>query len=184
MKHAILMLLILLAVSCQKDGIAVADNELADLQALERSAYPDILQLPTGFQPEGITIGPEHTFYVGSLVTGSIYEGDLSTGEGSVFITPPPPAMAVGLSLDTRSGYLFVAGGLMGAGIVYDYTTGDLVGVYPFSTPFTAFINDVVVTQKAVYFTDSSHPTLYKVPLGAGGELPDPSGIIALRPHH
>ena len=176
MKHAILMLLVFMAVSCQKDEVAVIDNELL----LERSAFPDILPLPTGFQPEGIIIGPEHTFYVGSLVTGSIYKGDLSTGEGSVFITPPPPAMAVGLALDRRSEYLFVAGGLMSAGLVYSYSTGDLVGIFPFGAPFTMFINDVVVTKDAVYFTDSAHPNLYKVPLGQGGELPDPSVVTAL----
>jgi sugar lactone lactonase YvrE len=39
------------------------------------------------------------------------------------------------------------------------------------------FINDVVITREAAYFTNSSQAVYYRVPLGPGGELPDPGAI-------
>ena len=35
------------------------------------AAFPQVIQLPRGFQPEGIEIGNGTTFYVGSLVNGA-----------------------------------------------------------------------------------------------------------------
>ena len=46
---------------------------------------------------------------------------------------------------------------------VYDARTGALLKTYQFATAPT-FINDVVVTRDAAYFTDSSKPVLYQVP--------------------
>jgi hypothetical protein len=43
--------------------------------------------------------------------------------------------------------------------------------------PSLSFINDVIVTRSAAYFTDSFQPVLYRVPLGPGGELPDLSEV-------
>ncbi|HZN21437.1 MAG TPA: hypothetical protein VFB57_02625, partial [Gaiellaceae bacterium] len=37
--------------------------------------WPDVIPLPTGFQPEGIDIAGGHTFYVGSIPTGAVYRG-------------------------------------------------------------------------------------------------------------
>jgi hypothetical protein len=37
-----------------------------------------------------------------------------------------------------------------------------------------------VVTRSAAYFTNSFSPVLYKVPLSAGGRLPDPSEVQTL----
>src|ERR687898_2385854 len=48
--------------------------------------FPERIALPDGFRPEGIAIGKQATFYVGSIPTGAIYRGNLRTGEGSVFI--------------------------------------------------------------------------------------------------
>lgn len=47
--------------------------------------FPDVIQLPTGFQPEGIEVGRGTTFYVGSAANGAIYRGDLRTGSGAIF---------------------------------------------------------------------------------------------------
>jgi hypothetical protein len=52
-------------------------------------AFPDSVPLPNDFAPEGIAVGTGSTFYVGSLVDGDIYRGDLRSGEGSVFIDAP-----------------------------------------------------------------------------------------------
>jgi hypothetical protein len=41
-------------------------------------------------------------------------------------------------------------------------------------TDLPSFINDVVITRDAAYFTNSFQPVLYKVPLENGGGLPSP----------
>ena len=52
----------------------------------EATQQPATVPVPVDFQPEGIAIGTGDTFYVGSLRDGDIYRGDLSTGQGSVFV--------------------------------------------------------------------------------------------------
>ena len=45
-------------------------------------SLPNRIELPVGFQPEGITIGKAPYAYVGSLADGDIYRADLRTGRG------------------------------------------------------------------------------------------------------
>jgi len=130
--------------------------------------FPAVIQLPTGFQPEGIEIGKRTTFYVGSVATGAIYRGDLRTGEGAVFIPGAAGRSATGIEFDHNR--LFVAGASTGNAYVYDARTGALLQTYQLATAPT-FINDVVVTRDGAYFTDSSKPVLYKIPFGRGGSL-------------
>ena len=52
------------------------------------AARPDVIALPNGFAPEGITTGPGAVAYAGSLADGSIFRADLRTGEGEVFSGP------------------------------------------------------------------------------------------------
>src|SRR5918998_1545663 len=91
---------------------------------------PTVIELPQNFQPEGITTGKRHTFFVGSRVTGAIYRGSLRTGEGDILVAGGPEA-------------------------------GNDAG----------FINDVIVTRRGAYFTDSNNPWLYFVSFGTRGEL-------------
>lgn len=132
--------------------------------------FPKVIALPDGFQPEGIATGRGTSFYVGSLADGAIYRGDVLTGAGSVLVPGRPGRVAVGIEVDQRN-RLFVAGGPTGAGRVYDAATGTELASYAFAAPGTTFVNDVVVTQDAAYFTDSLNPVLYVVPIGPGGEL-------------
>ncbi|HET9387412.1 MAG TPA: hypothetical protein VFO67_19910 [Gemmatimonadales bacterium] len=140
--------------------------------------YPKIIELPDGFFPEGIEVGRGSTFYVGSLLDGAIYSGDLRTGDGSVLVEGEEGLAAVGIKVDERTNYLFVAGGF-GTARVYDAATGELLAGYTLTTvPFPAtLVNDVIVTRDAAYFTDSFQPVLYKLPLGPGGALPDSSDV-------
>ena len=134
------------------------------------AAFPQVIQLPNGFQPEGIEVGKGNTFYVGSRVTGAIYRGNLRTGEGAVLIQGGQGRLATGIELDPHN-RLFVAGAGTGDAYVYNARTGGApVKTYDFASS-TTFINDVVVTTKAAYFTDSQKAVLYKVPLGPGGAL-------------
>ncbi|MFC5368699.1 SMP-30/gluconolactonase/LRE family protein [Salinirubrum litoreum] len=142
--------------------------------------FPDLIPLPTGFQPEGIVSGRGTEFFVGSLANGDIFRGDYRTGEGDVLSTEG--STAVGLSYDRRSDRLFVAGDGTGRAFVYDARTGETAATYQLTDPGT-FVNDVVVTREAAYFTDSfrlsedGRPFFYRVPLGPGGRLPDQSGV-------
>lgn len=131
--------------------------------------FPTTIPLPDGFRPEGIASGNGHTFFVGSLANGAIYGGDLATGEGAVVVPGQAGRVSVGLKYDSRSGLLFVAGGPTGKAFIYDPATGALVREIQLTTPPTTFVNDVVVSTEAAYFTDSMRPVLYRVPLDANG---------------
>jgi hypothetical protein len=143
--------------------------------SVQAGAFPDEIPLPDGWFPEGIATGRGTDFYVGSLVDGGIYKGDLSTGGGSELPTAEPGTMAVGLSYDSRSNNLFVAGGgpvfgpVQPAIRVFDGQSGQQLAEY-FVTG--GFVNDVVVTRDAAYFTDSFFPQYYVLPLSAAGALP------------
>ncbi|MDH3259420.1 MAG: hypothetical protein OEM81_08190 [Acidimicrobiia bacterium] len=141
--------------------------------AAAKSAYPEVIQLPTAFQSEGIAVGTQHTFYAGSLADGTIVSGDLRTGHTEVLVAGEEGRLAVGMSFDSRSGYLFVAGGLNGVGRVYDTESGQLVAEYDMSSggQFGDFINDVIVTRDAAYFTNSFAREISRVPLGPAGTL-------------
>jgi hypothetical protein len=135
----------------------------------------DRIPLPNGFQPEGIDIA-RGDFYTGSLADGSIYRGDVRTGLGSVIIQPPAGRIAVGLKVHKK--FLYVSGGDTGDAYVYNTRTGADVQVYSF-TP-GGFINDVVVTKRAAWFTDSFFPFLYRVPISRNGVPGDPSEVEAI----
>jgi sugar lactone lactonase YvrE len=126
------------------------------------------IPLPDGFQPEGIHVEPNGTFYAGSLVDGTILVGNVKTGASHVLVTPPAGRISVGL--EERAGLLFVAGGPTGA-FVYDASTGATVQAYDVGAG--AFVNDVVVTKDAAYFTNSFAAVLYRVPLADGGQPGD-----------
>jgi sugar lactone lactonase YvrE len=141
--------------------------------------FPDRFELPDGFQPEGITIGPSGTAYLGSRANGDIYVVNLRTGESDV-LAGAGPVPSVGLKIGKR-GYLFVAGGTTGTGRVIDVRTGTTVRNYQFTTATTTFINDVVLTRDFAWFTDSLQAQLYGVPLGPGGRPGDPADVVTLR---
>jgi sugar lactone lactonase YvrE len=141
--------------------------------AAGQSAFPDRIELPDGFQPEGIAIAGTE-FYVSSIPTGRVYRGDLRTGEGDVLVEQQTGRQAIGLKVDR--GRLFVAGGPTGMAFVYDARTGANITSYDL-TDEPSFVNDVVVTKQAAWFTDSLQPVLYRVPLGPNGE-PGPASAV------
>ena len=60
---------------------------LSALTAVPATAnpFPDQIDLPPGWQPEGITSNGT-TLYVGSLFDGAIWRGTLQSGTGDTFI--------------------------------------------------------------------------------------------------
>lgn len=142
--------------------------------------FPEVIPLPDGFQPEGVVMGRGTTIYAGSLATGAIYQADVHTGAGELLVGPQTGRVSVGLAFDPRSGYLFVAGGPTGDAYVYDTATGDEVAVFNLTASDTTFVNDVIVTRDAAYFTDSAQPVLYRLPLGPGGRLAGDAAVLPL----
>jgi sugar lactone lactonase YvrE len=139
------------------------------------SSFPQTIALPNGFRPEGIVVGRGTTIYAGSIPTGAIYAADLRTGEGSILVAAQPGRMAIGLDFDTRTNYLYVAGGPTGDAYVYDAATGATIAVFELTTDTNTFVNDAIVTRDAVYFTDSFRPVLYRIALEPDGT---PSSVV------
>jgi sugar lactone lactonase YvrE len=130
--------------------------------------FPDTIALPNGWQPEGIAVGNGTTFYVGSIPTGAVYRGDLRTGKGATLVAAASGRAAIGLEHDR--GRLFVAGGPTGKGFVYNARTGALIRELQLATGGGAtFVNDVVVTTRAAFFTDSNRAVLYRLALSKNG---------------
>lgn len=144
--------------------------------AAQGSAFPNRINLPEGFQPEGIATAGEQ-FYVGSIPTGAVYRGSLRTGAGAVLVPAQTGRSAIGLKADR--GRLFVAGGNTGNAYAYNAKTGALIRTYSLATGNT-FVNDVVVTKRAAWFTDSFTPVLYRVPLRANGRPGAPSSATTV----
>jgi sugar lactone lactonase YvrE len=134
-----------------------------------QDSFAPSIPLPNGWQPEGIVSGFGADFYVGSLADGAIYEGNYRTGMGGVLVEGMEGKVAVGLEFDRRDGTIFVAGGATGMATLYDAATGNEVAEFRLAEPERAFINDVVVTRDAAYFTDSQNPRLFKIALERNG---------------
>jgi sugar lactone lactonase YvrE len=135
--------------------------------ALAKS-FPGTIALPNGWQPEGIAVGNGNTFYVGSIPTGAVYRGDLRSGKGATLVQPAAGRSAIGIEHDR--GRLFVAGGMTGKAFVYNARTGALIREVSLPTGGNAtFVNDVVVTKRAAYFTDSNQAVLYRLALSRNG---------------
>ncbi|MEU7529110.1 hypothetical protein AB0A74_25510 [Saccharothrix sp. NPDC042600] len=130
----------------------------------------EVIVLPGATSAEGIATGRGTTFYAGDLFAGDIYRGDLRAGTAELFIDVPNGSrMAVGMTVEEARHLLFVAGGFQGNAHVYDLDTGDTVATYQFAAPGTSLVNDVAVTHRGAWFTDTFHPRLYFVPFTPTG---------------
>jgi sugar lactone lactonase YvrE len=144
-------------------------QSMTDMRAGQN--WPDLIALPNGWLPEGVVTGRGPVIYSGSRANGAIYAADLRTGEGTILVAGQAGRVAVGLSFDPRTNYIFVAGGGTGKAYVYEGTTGALVQEYVL-TAAGGFVNDVIVTREAAYFTQSARAEYYRIPLRADGQLP------------
>ena len=139
--------------------------------------FPTEIALPNAWLPEGIAIGVLPFAFFGSRADGDLYRVNLITGDGSVF-SQGPGTPSVGLKVDLRA-RLFVAGGTGGDARVVNAITGEILASYAFGNAPT-FVNDVVLTPQAAWFTDSQQPLLYKVPFDRFGRLPSQSEVEEL----
>jgi hypothetical protein len=138
-----------------------------------------VIVLPGATSAEGIAAGRGSTFYAGDLFAGDIFRGNVRRGTAELFIDAPAGRMAVGMAADLAHDLLFVAGGFTGQAYVYDLGTGATVATYQFGDPASSVINDVAVTRRGAWFTDSLQARLYFVPVSRAG-VPGPSRTLAL----
>jgi hypothetical protein len=153
--------------------VALAGLALALPLAATSARRPNHINLPNGWQPEGIAI-KANSFYVGSIPTGRVWKGNLRTGQGAELV-PNRGRRAIGVEVDHRN-RLWVAGGPTGDGYVYNASTGADIAQFNF-TDETSFVNDLVVSKRAAWFTDSMRQFLYKVPIGPNGQLGTPQAV-------
>ncbi len=155
-----------------------------EIDQTSRVIWPDLIPISLGMEAEGIEMGKDTDFFVGAVSytgnltnAGTIFKGNLVTGEGQVLVPATGKPMA-GLSYDERTDYLYGATGHSSGfsgpwweqGIkVYAATSGRLLGEIIFGDDMV--INDVLVTDTAVYCTDSVSTTLYKIPLENDGKV-------------
>lgn len=140
---------------------------------------------------EGFAIGNEHTAYNGSI-DGSIYKVDLRSGEGETLVEAEPDfdlfngdCFKLGMRVDPRTNYLFVAGCQQGNAYVFDADSGELIMEYQLPLPAGLeggfqIVNDLAITKDAVYFTDSHQPLIYRLPLSKNGQLPTADAVTAI----
>ena len=168
--------------------------------AIAAAAFPKRIDLPDGFRPEGIA-GQGRTLYVGSIPTGEVRRVDAKSGDVDPLVPAHEGRAAIGLKIDDRR-RLFVAGGPTGKAFVYDARDGEDIAQFQLAADPDTFVNDVVLTRRAAYFTDSRKAVLYAVatdlsgvrtipvpdvPTGEGNNLngitatPDGRTLIAVR---
>ena len=168
MRRRPILLLVALALAVLLPGAATA------------KPFPDTIRLLDGFQPEGIASGRGTSLFVGSIPTGAVWAGDARSGRGAVLVPPHEGRAAIGIKVDRRN-RIFVAGGPTGQAYVYDARSGaDLASYQLAPAGVPTFVNDVVVTRHAAFFTDSLNQQLYVVPLGRHGRLPGQDEVRTL----
>jgi sugar lactone lactonase YvrE len=170
-RHGWIVLPVLLAVGLVPPSAATASSRHGSAHGVAR------IDLPQGWQPEGITTDGRH-LYSGSLATGAILKADPRTGRTRVLPRSATGKPAVGLDFDRRRHVLWVAGGNSGEIRVQRAGNGRLLRTYTFPAGVDRFINDLVVTRRAVYATDSMNAVLGVVRLGRHSHRLPASGPV------
>ncbi len=129
-----------------------------------------VITLTGASSAEGIAPGKGFTFYAGDLVGGDIFRGNIRSGIVRRVIDAPEGRMAVGMKVNLRHGLLLVAGGATGQAYVYATGTGETVASYQLGGTTGSFINDVVLTPRGAWFTDSGQAKLFFVPISKRGK--------------
>ena len=96
--------------------------------ALARHGHtlPHTIDLPNGWQPEGITTDGKFV-YSGSLANGAIFRANVRTGNGKVIAAGTTGRVAAGLDYDRRRDLLWVVGGPTGQIRAQDADTGKVL---------------------------------------------------------
>jgi sugar lactone lactonase YvrE len=148
-------------------AILAALLSLAVVATAVAQSLPRRLNLPNGWQPEGIAAGAGNALYVGSIPSGAVIRVDARTGRSRVVVPGRDGRAATGLKV--VGSRLFVSGAATGKAWVYNLRTGRQLAAYQLAPAGSdTFINDVVVTAQGAYFTDSRRNAIYRVPRNLG----------------
>lgn len=157
-------------------GVAPATGQAAQATPPGDAAATTTYDLPgERVFPEGIAYDPAaNAFFVGSTDDGTIFRGDLATGEVTVFSPGGTDGRTAvtGLKVDAE-GRLYVAGRTTGTVYIYDTADGSLLARFSNEVlPSTdTLINDIAIAPDgAAYITDSFLPTLYRITPKAGAD--------------
>jgi sugar lactone lactonase YvrE len=152
----------------------VTMSVVATVPAQARTTLPDVYVVSDdpAVRPEGIAVASDGTMYVTSVSTGAVFRGHVRDRRMSVFLPAGSDGRthAAGIHLDQR-GRLFVAGYDSHALFVYS-TSGRLLAKRVAANGDAA-LNDLVITDDAVYVTDSATGILWRASLDGSrvGEL-------------
>jgi hypothetical protein len=157
--------------------LAVLGTLLVAASAIAAAALaakgPERIALPDGYRPEGIAAGKGTNVFVGSIPTGRVLEIDTKTGAAREAVPARDGHAAIGLKYDRRANRLFVSGGPTGKAFVYDASSGAELAAFQLTAAGQpTFINDVVLTRRFAYFTDSRQPVIYAVRRDLSGVTP------------
>lgn len=150
------------------------------IQSVSAGDKPFPTRVPTlnASASEGFAIGKGPTAY-NSSPDGSLYKVDLRSGKGEVLVDIQDPfdCSKLGMRVDDRTNYLFVAGCIYGNALVLDTDNGGTIMEYQLNqSAGFGLPNDLTITKDAVYFTDSYRPVLYRLPLSRNGAIPLDAG--------
>lgn len=157
--------------------------------AMPEDGYPKTIALPNDALPEGVVGGEGSYLFAGSLADGRIWKIDTSSGSvmEHVAALPVNESMsmashpAVGLCYDKMTKILWVSGGPSGEARAFDGESGAMLGVWAIAPAGSSFVNDCIVTDAGVYFTNSFAAEFYLLPWsGDGHMLPNSFNVIAL----
>ncbi|MDF2090883.1 hypothetical protein P0Y31_00865 [Knoellia sp. 3-2P3] len=132
-------------------------------------SLPHTVRLPDGIRPEGITSGPGDRYYVGSLADGRIVTGDLRRGTSKVLLPGATGRQLRGLWFDRRSGLVWAAGNVEADAHVWAVRAWSGTVAHDIVVPDAVFLNDLVVTRRAVWVTDSRRDRLTRIDLDRDG---------------
>lgn len=155
--------------------LASCGGEPAPTEPPQEDAAPVSFVIPGDrVFPEGIAFDESAgAFYTGSTQDGTLYRGDLNTGEVTVFSAAGADGRlaATGMKVD-GAGRLWVSGAGTGHMFVYDTADGSLIARYSTPEPDTRFINDVTLMPGGdAFFTDSFRPHLFRISGTDGGAI-------------
>src|SRR4051794_7702010 len=155
----------------------VAVVSLTVVAVAAAQTLPRRINLPNGWQPEGIAAGAGNQLFVGSIPTGAVIRVDARTGRSRIVGAGRNGRAATGPK--GAGNRLFVSGAGTGKAWVYSARTGRQLAAYRLAPRGAdTFINDVVVTGRGAYFTDSRRNAIYRVPLDlSAARTIDLSGI-------
>ena len=157
----------------------MASNVDGQRGAGHQGNFPASIALPNGFRPEGVTSGPGKIFYAGSVSDGRIWRGDLRTGAGGLLSPAVAGRSLRGMQYDERTRLLWVVGSDATVAKVWALNPDSGAVVRTITVPGGLFLNDLVVTRRAVWVTDSFADRLTRFALtdGYGGGTGEPTFV-------